>query len=137
MARADGKQPSDDFWNLGRLSDLLSLPSAFAARGRHVPPVVVHIYVRRGHPSRCVMPAHVPRYSSLDLVITGNTRVSYDVPLVPGGTSGGQESTVSLGSLGGAFTSTTDNNLTVFSRPGRYVFHVTSAPRGRCELVVR
>ncbi|MGH3394233.1 MAG: hypothetical protein ACRDPO_06025 [Streptosporangiaceae bacterium] len=100
VARADGRQPSDDFWNLGRLSDLLSLPSAFAARGRHVPPVVVHIYVRRGHPSRCVMPAHVPRYSSLDLVITGNTRVSYDVPLVPGGTSGGQESTVSLGSLG-------------------------------------
>lgn len=137
VARADGKQPSDDFWNLGQLSGLLDLPSSFAARGHHIPPAVVHIYVRRGHPARCVMPADVPRYSSLDLVITGNTRVSYDVPLVPGATSRSQPSTVTLGSLGGALTSYTDRNVIVFSRPGRYVFHVTPAPRRPCELVVR
>lgn len=137
VARADGKQPSDDFWNLRQLSALLELPSSFAARGHHIPPAVVHIYVRRGHPSRCVMPADVPRYSSLDLVITGNTRVSYDVPLVPGMTSRSQPSTVTLGSPGGALTSYADRNVAVFSRPGRYVFHVTPAPRRPCELVVR
>lgn len=137
VARADGKQPSDDTWNLGQLSDLLSLPSAFAARGLHIPPVVVHIYVSRGHPSRCVMPTDVPRYSSLDLIITGNTRASYDVPIVPGATSGGMQGTVSLGSLGGANTTDTSDNLTVFTQPGTYVFHVTPAPQGPCQLVVR
>jgi hypothetical protein len=136
VARADGKQPSNDFWNLQQLSSLLSLPPGFAARGHRIPPVVVRIYVSRGHPSRCVMPTDVPLYSSLNIVITGNTRASYDVPVYPGETSGDQAS-ASLGTLGGGSTSYTSDDVTVFSQPGTYVFHVSPAPQGLCELVVR
>ncbi len=131
VAREDGAEPSDPFTNLDDMTGVLSSPTpAFVRRLPNGPNPVVRIYVMRGQPSRCIVPAEVPEYSAVDFVLKGNERVSYQVlhTSVYG--------SVSLGSLGGLFTSDTTKGVLLIEHTGTYVIQITPAPRTPCVLVV-